>query len=204
MAPNTTVAEVASVDAPPETRLAHEPEVASIEEVAVALQELSWIGSRQSTEKAKLEQAIRLLKADAEKRQQIKVGRHNTTLGERAQVLEQAVAAFVEANKQIITETGKKTRKFTHGQISLRSTKLSIEPLDETTFDDVLEAVRNLNLRRFYETKYSLDKSRIIEEVAAGKFSEGDLTKIGCRRVDPTDQVKIKPSEYSLEEPMAL
>lgn len=195
------IADVAPEDAPPEQRLSFEPEIGSIEDLAVAVHEISWLESREQTENAKVDQAIRLLKAEAEQRRQIKVGRNNTTLTERQAALAAAIVAFVEANPEVITETGKKTRKFTHGEISLRSTKLSIAPQEDCDWDQVLETVRDLNYRRFYEIVYKLDKSRIIEEVAAGKF---EPTKIGCRRVEPEDQVKIKPGHYTVETPAAL
>lgn len=200
MAPSH-VADTAPEDAPPSTRLSIEPEIGSIEDLAVAVHEIAWLESREQTEKAKVDQAIRLLKAESEQRRQIKVGRQNTTLTERQAALAAAVTAYVEAHPDVITETGKKTRTFTHGEISLRSTKLSIEPQDEYDWDQVLELVRDLNYRRFYEIVYKLNKSRIIEEVAAGKF---EPTKIGCRRVDPVDQVKIKPGHYTVETPCAI
>lgn len=202
--PPTAVAEVAPIDAPPQTRLAFDPEISSIEDAAVALHELAWLESRLATERAKIDQAIRLLKAEAEQRHQIKVGRNNTTLSERAGSLAAALQTFVEANPDEICIGNKKTRKFTHGEISLRATKLSVTPLEDYDWDQVLEEARELGYKRFVKLKYSLDKTRIISDLAPEKLTDVELESLHLNRLDPHDEVKIKPGHYTVEAPAAL
>lgn len=193
-----------SAQRPPEHRLGQTPEVDSPQDIAVALHELAWLEAVISSAHADLEERIRKLKDEAERKLQTEVDGTPVTCAERTERLVAAIEAYVLTHTEVITETGKKTRKFTHGEVSLRSSKLSVELLKGQKWDGVLQAVRDRGFKRLVVTKYAVDKSRLIDELAADKLTDQDLKQLGLKRKPPEDHVNIKPSEYSLETPAAL
>ena len=199
-------AEAASIDAPPEKRLPFDFDQVplSLEGVALALCELAWLKSRIDTEHAKLEQKIGLLKQDAEHAQKIKVGRNNTTLQERHLQLMEACVEFANKHPEEIERDGKKTRKFTHGEISLRLSNLSIEPLDEKQWDDVLAAIKAAGCPRFVKKKESVDKQLIISELSKAKLDRAKLEELLLKAIEPENKPVVKPSSYTLATPAAL
>lgn len=200
--------QIAPIDAPPVKRLKlnedAEAVAQSVEDLAVALCELAWLDSRIATEEAKLEQEIRVVKQAAENRQQIRVGRKTVSYQDRREQLVAAVTRYCEAHPDEIKQGNSKTRKFTHGEIALRQTPLSVAPAEGKTWNSVVDAVRRKGLRRFLQIKHSIIKTRIVSEVRDDKLTEGDLFDLNLVAQQPRDEVKVKPSRYTLDPPSAL
>lgn len=197
-------AAIVEADAPPKKRLGPEPQIVGIADVALALAELAWIDSRRSTVLAALEGQIALLKAEAEGKQTLKVGRSNVPFAQRTAELQAAIVAFVEANPDEICRDGKKTRKFTHGEVALRMTKLGIELAEGQTWDDVIAAVKEHGMPRFVRVKEDLNKQRIVEELGDEKLTDDDLEAIGLSAKRPQNEAHIKLARYTCETPAAL
>lgn len=185
-------------------RLPAKPVVKNLSDIAVALQELSYLASVDSEETAKLNAAIAVLKEASANRRVSTIDGQTIANKDRRQALADAIEKCVKRKPQLITETGKKTRKFTHGDVSLRSTKLSVSPEEDLSFDDVLAALLDQGPRRFIRTVKSVDVTRILQDLQEEKIGDEDLANLHLVRVEPQDEVNVKLSAYTVDAPAVL
>ncbi len=192
------------VDAPPKKRLGPEPEIVGIADISLALAELAWIDSRKATVQAALDAQIALLKGQAEAKLQIAIGRARVPFAQRIAELQAAIVAFVEAHPEEICRDGKKTRKFTHGEVAMKLSQLGVELIEGYTWDDVVKAVEEQGMPRFIRIKKELDKRRLITELTDEKLAVDDLEPLGLAAKEPAETVHIKLARYTCETPAAL
>lgn len=170
--------EIVEQDAPPAKRLAAEPEVSSPEEIDVALCELSWLESRRQTVTAACEQAIQLLKSQADAKLKVKVGRQTVSFQERETVLRAAVAKYCREHRHAIIDAKKKSRQFPHGSIAFRLQKPKVAYAEGQSKQTVAETLNKLTGSRT-ETGIVERLWKLLRRVRLfGKINAGALFKL--------------------------
>ena len=115
-------------DKPPKVRLSLDPVVASLQDVGVGFEELHWLDSAEETVTAADDQQIRLIKAESQKQLLVKVDGREVTFADRRKALLEAMQIWADDNREIVlADSGGKTRKFTHGELSWKKQPLRID-----------------------------------------------------------------------------
>ncbi len=212
-----------AAERPPAKRLGDDPLVDSLESLGVALQELSYLTTRQKAVKASCDAAIRKEKTAAEKSLRTTVAGVSVSYADRIKALNEAISEFCEANRELVLADSGKTRTLTHGTIGWKKQPLKIEftddgdqvalmelvdeqvPTDDATLVEFLirqlkriKVTEKLTAHDLLDVKVTLSKAALIERFKTKSLSDEDLEEVGLAAVQ-SEKLNVRVHEYSVE-----
>ncbi len=197
---------IAPADAPPANRLGKKPKIKSVDDVDLALHELSWIASRRETVEGAAEQSITLLKQQTA----AKLFIDEDSFSDREQVLTAAVEQFAQANRNLFEADGARSRKLTHGVVGFKAKPAKVEfveghdsksvaaKLSDGLPAKIIAFLKRLDLLPWLRLKVELDIAGIGKACKDGAVTSEQLVEHGMTYV-AGETVVIEPAKHFVE-----
>jgi hypothetical protein len=197
-------------------------ELKTIDDVDLALHELSWLDHAEETLAAACKVRLDQVKTDFEKQRAIEIEGKATTIGARRELLEKAVQGWAKKQLPKHLERDSKTLNLPHGTLSLRVQPLAVafnEGVDEKDVLNTIERKVKLTeriatwlskvqigsfwLSQIVTLKPQLNKSAIKSAWASSRVGHRTMQSLGIQVTGGEDELSIKPAAYHVAKPAA-